>query len=246
MAIAIEPTTTVRDLVLKHPETRQALESLGIDYCCGGGRSLAEAAAAAGIDLTAVAKAVQQAADDANLASDAPERDWRQASLTELANHIEGTHHVFMKQALPRLDDLFAKVLSAHGARHGDMLASLRTTFQSLRSEIEMHLLKEEQVLFPYIRQMEAEMAQTGQIPPMHCGTAANPIRQMEAEHERAGAALMQMRSVTDDYALPADACSTFSALFEGLAEMEADLHEHIHLENNILFPRAMALESRE
>ena len=245
MPITIGNTVTVRELVISHPEVRQVLESLGIDYCCGGGNKLTDAVAEAGLDLADVVKAVEQAAADADLPESAPERDWQQASLTDLVDHIESAHHVFMKQALPRLGDLFAKVLEAHGPKHGDMLTALQTTFQALRSEIEMHLMKEEQILFPYIRQMEASVGKTGRVPPMHCGTVQNPIRQMVAEHENAGEALAQMRSVTRDYALPEDACPTFRALFEGLREMEADLHEHIHLENNILFPRAEAMEAQ-
>lgn len=244
MAITIDTTTTVRGLVVAHPEARQVLESLGIDYCCGGGNTLADAVTEAGLDLAAVVKALEQAVADAALPGSSPERDWREASLTNLVAHIEATHHVYMKQALPRLGDLFSKVLRAHGPRHGDMLTALQTTFQALRSEIEMHLMKEEQVLFPYIRQMEASVKQTGRVPPMHCGTVQNPIRQMVAEHEDAGQALAEMRSVTGSYALPEDACPTFRALFDGLSEMEADLHEHIHLENNILFPRAEAMET--
>lgn len=245
MPITIEKTTTVRELVVAHPETRQVLESLGIDYCCGGGNTLAHAVGEAGLDLADVITAVEQAAADADLPGSAPEQDWQAATLTDFVKHIEATHHVFMKQALPRLGDLFAKVLKAHGARHGDMLTPLQATFQALRSEIEMHLMKEEQILFPYIRQMEASVGQTGRVPPMHCGTVQNPIRQMVAEHENAGEALARMRSVTGDYALPEDACPTFRALFDGLREMEADLHEHIHLENNILFPRAEAMEAQ-
>jgi regulator of cell morphogenesis and NO signaling len=244
MPITIDNTTTVRELAVSHPEARQVLEALGIDYCCGGGNRLTDAAAEAGIDLVDVVKAVEQAAADADLPGSAPERDWQGASLTDLVDHIESTHHVFMKQALPRLGGLFVKVLRAHGPKHGDMLTPLQTTFQALRSEIEMHLMKEEQILFPYIRQMEASLKQAGRIPPMHCGTVQNPIRQMVAEHENAGAALARMRSVTGDYALPEDACPTFRALFDGLREMEADLHEHIHLENNILFPRSEAMEA--
>lgn len=245
MPITIDKTTTVRDLVVGHPETRQVLESLGIDYCCGGGSKLTDAVAEARLDLADVVKTVEQAVANAEQPESIPERDWQAASLTDLAEHIESTHHVFMKQALPRLGDLFAKVLDAHGPKHGDMLTPLQTTFRALRSELEMHLMKEEQVLFPYIRQMEASVKQTGRVPQMHCGTVQNPIRQMVAEHENAGEALARMRSVTGDYALPEDACPTFRALFDGLRDVEADLHEHIHLENNILFPRTEAMEAQ-
>ncbi len=240
----IDKDTTVRDVVVEHPESREVLESLGIDYCCGGGHTLADAAATAGIELEVVLQAVEQRLVAAELPQAEPERFWTQASLTELVDHIERTHHVFMKSMLPRLDDLFTKVVRAHGEHHGAMLRPLQATFNALRDEIEMHLMKEEQVLFPYIRQMEESVAETGIAPPMHCGTVQNPIHQMEVEHENAGGALAKMRALTCDYALPDDACPTFSALFDGLREMEADLHQHIHLENNILFPRSVEMEA--
>jgi regulator of cell morphogenesis and NO signaling len=245
MKLDIDATTIVKDVVVNHPETRQVLESLGIDYCCGGGNTLGAAVAAAGLELAGVISAVEQAVADAALPERAAERSWSDAALTELVDHIEQTHHVYTKESLSRLGDLFAKVLQAHGARHGDMLKPLQTTFAGLRDELEMHLMKEEQVLFPYIRAMETSLQQTGQVPPMHCGTVQNPIQQMVAEHEDAGDALARMRSLTDGYALPEDACASFGALFEGLQELEEDLHQHIHLENNILFPRSIAMEAK-
>lgn len=123
------------------------------------------------------------------------------------------------------------------------MLASLGAVFAGLKEEITRHLMKEEQVLFPYILALDARAAEGGPLPVLHCGSIAAPIAQMEHEHESAGAALAKMRAITSAYALPSDACPTFAALFEALQTLEADLHAHIHLENNILFPRALALE---
>ncbi len=246
MAITIEKTTTVRDLVVAHPEIRPVLESLAIDYCCGGAKTLEQAAEVAGQDLDRIIQAIEQALTEAQDTARTSERDWQKATLTELVDHIEATHHQYVQKALPRLGELFAKVLKAHGTRHGETLTQLQSTFKALRSEIEMHLMKEEQILFPYIRQMEASLEQTGTVPPMHCGSVQNPIRQMEVEHDSAGEALARMRSITNDYTLPADACATFRALYDGLRKFEADLHEHIHKENNILFPRAVAMESQE
>ena len=170
--------------------------------------------------------------------------DWRSVALTDLADHIEQTHHVFMKEQLPHLAALLDKTLQAHGQKHGDMLDQLKQSFISLKTDIEMHLAKEEQILFPLIRQMEAFQRGQGPTPEMHCGTIGNPIRQMEHEHDAAGQLLAQMRRGTDNYTLPEDACPTFAALFEGLDALEKDLHEHIHLENNILFPKAQNLEA--
>ena len=172
-------------------------------------------------------------------------QDWSSTSLTDLANHIEQTHHVFMKEQLPRLADLLHKTIQAHSEQHGEMLKRLKHSYTSLKMDIEMHLDKEEQILFPLIRQMEAFKQNQGPAPDMHCGSIVNPIRQMEHEHDVAGQFLAQMRQITDDYTLPDDACPTFAALFEGLDALEKNLHEHIHLENNILFPKAENLEEQ-
>ncbi|NLF18251.1 MAG: iron-sulfur cluster repair di-iron protein [Lentisphaerae bacterium] len=240
MSLTLDATTTVRDLVTRHPGARRSLEALGLDVCCGGGRPVAEAAAAAGVSLSAVLAALDE---DVASPSAAAEASWATATLTALADHIEATHHATMRALLPRASADLVKVLGAHGARHGERLRALQAVFEDMRREIEMHLMKEEQILFPYIRQMEAQVAATGTVPPMHCGTVQNPIRQMEAEHESAGDALAQMRALTDGYTLPADACPTFAGLYETLQAIEADLHAHIHKENNILFPRAIAME---
>jgi regulator of cell morphogenesis and NO signaling len=148
-----------------------------------------------------------------------------------------------MREQLPRLQDLLAKVLKAHGPKHGTMLNPLQGTYNSLRQEIEQHLMKEEQVLFPYIRQIDEAASRGKPAPEMHCGSVQNPIRQMEHEHDNAGNALSRMRQLTDNYTLPGDACNTFRALYDGLQALEDDLHQHIHLENNILFPKAIKLE---
>lgn len=240
MRVTLDATTTVRDLVTRHPGARRALEALGLDVCCGGGRPVSEAASAAGVDLSAVLAALN---DRAVSPAAVAEASWSTATLTALVDHIEATHHAAMRALLPQASADLVKVLGAHGAHHGECLRALQAVFEDMRREIEMHLMKEEQVLFPYIRQMEAQVTATGTVPPMHCGTVQNPIRQMEAEHENAGDALAQMRALTDGYALPADACPTFAGLYETLKAIEADLHEHIHKENNILFPRAVAME---
>ncbi len=246
MTLPINVHTTVRDIVVKDPGARKVLELYGVDYCCGGGKMLKVAVAEAGVDLQQVVEALQQAAAARATSASIEECDWSTASLTKLTDHIENKHHAYMDQVLPRLGNLFSKVLRAHGANHGEVLTPLQTVFSELRRELEMHLEKEEQVLFPYIREMDASVAATGEVPAIHCGTVQNPIQQMEVEHESAGNALARMRTLTGNYTLPNDACLTFSALFETLQEMEADLHEHIHLENNILFPRTVAMACKE
>lgn len=163
--------------------------------------------------------------------------------MAELVNHIVTVHDGYLKMALPRLRSLVPKVLTAHGAQHGEMLRQVHDLFAALDTELSSHLMKEEQVLFPYITAIEAPTQKKAPRPPAPFGSARNPIRQMEHEHENAGETLARLREVTDGYALPSDACPTFSAMYEELQRLESDLHEHIHLENNILFPRAIELE---
>lgn len=234
----------VKDILIQHPQTRPVLETLGIDYCCGGKDTLARAAEQAGLSADQVLVNLEQALREAGRDVTST-RDWSSVSLAELVDHIEQTHHVFMKEQLPRLAGLLDKTIQAHGERHGAMLEQLKHSYISLKTDIEMHLAKEEQILFPLIRQMEAFHQHRGPTPDMHCGSIGNPIRQMEHEHYVAGEFLVQMREITNNYALPNDACPTFAALYEGLDALEKDLHEHIHLENNILFPKAQALEVR-
>jgi regulator of cell morphogenesis and NO signaling len=240
-AVLNEPDTTVGDVATRIPAAKTAFERLGIDYCCGGGRKLLADLKQKGITVGQLVDAIQQTASDR---TDRADRDWSTASVTELAEHVLATHHVFMKRELPRISGLLAKVAAAHGERHGRMLGELAATFQGLRDEIEQHLLKEERILFPMIIATDAFLSGHGERPVSHCGSVLNPIRQMESEHENAGQALARMRELTSNYQLPDDACLTFATLYETLDAMEKDLHEHIHLENNILFPSAAALEA--
>ncbi len=232
----------VGDVVVKFPQTRELLETLGIDYCCGGKVPLNQAAEQAGLAIDKVLADLTEAVESTEKDA-ASVKDWSGTSSTELVDHIEQTHHVFMKEQLPRLAGLLDKVIQAHGERHGEMLEHLKGNYTALKTDIELHLAKEEQILFPLIRQMEAFGQGRGPVPEVHCGSIGNPISQMEHEHDVAGQCLAEMRRITSDYSLPEDACSSFAALFEGLDALEKDLHEHIHLENNILFPNAQRLE---
>jgi regulator of cell morphogenesis and NO signaling len=230
--------TPVGALVAERLGRAQVFERLGIDYCCHGAASLGEACSERSLDLERViaeiAESDKQAADEGGGTI-----DYAAMSAGELAEDIVRTHHAFLRRELPRLSDLADKVLAAHGAGHPE-LADLRDTLTALRQELESHMFKEERVLFPLIGQLEAARGPF----PIHCGTVENPIRVMEHEHETAGMALRRIRELTGDHMAPADACTSFKALYEGLAGLEADLHRHIHKENNILFPRAAALES--
>lgn len=239
--VDFDPQETVGALVTRLPQLRQALEQLGLDYCCGGKRSLAEAAAAAGVALETALAVLREAA----LRPAAEQRDWRSASTTALADHIVATHHAFTKSQLARIDRLLGRVQLAHRTNHGALLESLRVRFDALRSELGEHLLKEEEILFPAIREIDGYLAGRNGRPVVHCGSVAYPIRQMEHEHDGAGEALVSLRQLTDGYRPPADACETFRALYDALAALEADLHQHIHLENNVLFPASVRQEDQ-
>jgi regulator of cell morphogenesis and NO signaling len=243
MTYEVNGTKTVRELVGRFPQTRTVFERHGIDYCCGGGKSLSDAAQENRVVLSDLLRDIE-AALAAPATTTAAEKDWYTAPLHELIDHILQVHHVYMKEALPRLRGLVRKVLHAHGAHHGEMLRQVHDLYDALDNELTNHLQKEENVLFPYIVAAEAHR-QGGPAKPVACfGSVGNLIRQMEHEHEDAGAVLAQLRKVTGDYVVPDDACPTFRALYEELEQMEDDLHQHIHLENNILFPRAIAAES--
>jgi regulator of cell morphogenesis and NO signaling len=230
---------TVREVVLANPAATRVFEELGIDYCCGGEKPLQEACTAArrGIDeVLARLEALQ------NGPLDVQEKDWQREPLTALAEHIVATHHAFVRSECPRIAALLNKVCGVHGANHPELLR-VRDVFAGLTEELSAHLLKEEQVLFPYIVSAEKQ-AGHGLAAPASCfGTVRNPIHMMMLEHDNAGNALRELRRLTNDYALPGEACVSYRTLFEALQAFEADLHRHIHLENNILFPRAIDLE---
>jgi regulator of cell morphogenesis and NO signaling len=159
--------------------------------------------------------------------------------------HIVGTHHEYLKLELPALGSRMNKVLAVHGPKDPQTISSLAEVFGSLRAEMEMHMHKEESMLFPFIEQYGRAETSGRPLPPVPFGSIANPIGVMEREHESAGGALLEIRELTHGFEYPSYACSTVRALFDGLKALEADLHVHIHLENNILFPRAIALEQR-
>jgi regulator of cell morphogenesis and NO signaling len=229
--------TTVRDLVCDTPAVAQVFETLGIDYCCGGGQTLAEACKTANRSTEEVSAALQK------LGSAPSEKDWRHASLTELAQHIVDKHHAFTQAELVRLKALISKVVAAHGVNHPE-LAGVRSIFEELSAELTAHMMKEEEMLFPYIAEME-EAARINRRPPTPMfGTVQNPVAAMIMEHEGAGQALEKIRELTKGYTVPPDGCASYQVLYQALPAFAADLHQHIHLENNILFPRSVELES--
>ncbi|HLM54569.1 MAG TPA: iron-sulfur cluster repair di-iron protein [Pyrinomonadaceae bacterium] len=236
MAITIEKT--VREYALETPNATRVFERLKIDYCCGGNRPLGEACASAGVEFEEVLRLLEEgAAAPAETPAAA-----LSGTLSTLIDYILDTHHTFTRDEMQRLTALAEKVCSKHGANHPELLG-VRSVFAGLCAELRPHMLKEERVLFPYIRQLEQAATAGARPAPAPFGTAANPICVMLREHDAAGDILREMRAAACDYAVPADACISFRTLYEALEAFEKDLHQHIHLENNVLFPRVLELE---
>src|ERR1051326_6563614 len=234
-----ETTKTVREYALEIPAATRIFEKLGIDYCCGGGKSLATACIAAGVSVDEVLHSLNA---DVESVSTSAVSDWHALSQAELITHIVDKHHAFTREELVRLQTLLAKVSGVHGENHPELF-QIQDQFGKLRGELDPHMLKEESVLFPYIVRMEEAAVSKQTLSPPPFRTVQNPVRVMMAEHDAAGYILGKMREASSGYAVPPDGCISYKTLYSALTALEADLHQHIHLENNILFPRAVELE---
>ncbi len=229
--------STLGEIVAARPALARVFERLGLDYCCGGKQTLAAACARKGLKPEAVIELVTlEAAATANRTDGSREDAINAAhlSLTQLADHIEATHHAYVKTELPRLAEMAERVARKHGWRDARLPGVWQLVLE-LGNEMFSHMQKEERVLFPFVRQIDQDPTSG-----FHCGSIANPIRQMEAEHEIAGNAVARLRELTDGFTPDAESCNTHRGLLAGLAEFESDLHLHVHKENNILFPRAL------
>ena len=210
--------THVAEIVAEMPAAARLFERYKIDYCCGGKRPVGEDCAEKGVSMDEIQDGL-----DAIAAPVDNSRDWSRATLGQLISHILAKHHSFLKEELPRLDQLLTKIVN----KRYHHLAPALEIFLGLKAELDQHLLKEEIILFPRIQRLEV---------------VRGPIRMMELEHDSAGNALRQLRAATNDFEVPEGVCNTYRAVMASLEELEADLHMHIHLENNVLFPRAAAL----
>jgi regulator of cell morphogenesis and NO signaling len=228
--------TTVRDIVLENPQAPRVFESFGIDYCCGGKRPLDEACRQANVAVDTVLEMLRRPVPVEEVLDDR----WNSASLKKLADHIVETHHAFVRRESPRLTGLLEKVRGRHATTHPE-LCRVEELFDGLASELADHMLKEERILFPMIKRLEEATRADGANGASFRGIEF-PIQRMIAEHDDAGEALTRIHSLTAAFQPPADACTSFRALYQGLEEFERDLHRHIHLENNILFPRAVEM----
>jgi regulator of cell morphogenesis and NO signaling len=237
---ALDPaTSTVGQLVAERPSRARVFERFGIDYCCGGKKPLGQACRDRQVDPRFVVEALRR-----NDESRRTERDWSAMGLARLADHIEQAHHGYLRQELPRLDFLVHKVARAHGANHPELLR-LRDVFLEFKADMLNHMQKEELVMFPMCRRLESGDWPDGATP---AGAAPigveRPVDVLTHEHDHAGAALAEMRRLTGDYVPPPGACNTYRAMLDSLKELEADMHQHVHLENNVLFPAALAADA--
>ncbi len=227
----LDVETPLGRLVAEHPRLTRTLEGLGLDYCCGGRRPLTQAVAEKGLDLEMVLDRLQSALDSEAGPCAA---SWLEKPPSELIEHLVSQHHAYLRTELPRLQALARKVLQVHGARFPH-LEQIQRILSQFRDEIESHLDKEEQILFPAI--VSCQTRGSG-LPQGQGVLARGPIACMESEHDDAGAALDQMRTLCQDFKAPDEACSSWRSLYRGLEDLESDMHRHVHEENNILFER--------
>jgi len=226
----ITTETTIGEIVRAVPARSRIFEKLGIDYCCGGKKPLAEVCLSKGLDpvtVVAILSSLDEVADTA-----LPDADLM--SLSDLCDHIQRVHHGPLREELPRIDFMARKVAAVHG-EHEPRLLEVQRLFEVFQEKVSDHTRKEDETIFPAIRKLETAAA--GEPRP----NLQELVGKLEEEHENTGAALERFKALTDDYTVPEWACNTFRALYDGLARLERDMHQHVHKENNILFPKALA-----
>jgi regulator of cell morphogenesis and NO signaling len=231
--------TKVKDIALSNPAARQILEDAGLDYCCGGGKSLHEACLHADVPAEEILKRLRETSKHVS----PDEASWASAPLVDLTGHIRDRHHRYVREAIARVQPLLDKVEAKHGKSHSE-IADIRRLFTEVGREMIMHMQKEEQILFPNIDALEKATNAHSSVEFPFFQTVRNPIHAMMKEHDAAGELVRQIRKASSEYTAPTDACTSYKALYQDLREFEVDLHQHVHLENNILFPRAVEMET--
>jgi regulator of cell morphogenesis and NO signaling len=231
--------TKVRDIAITNPAATKVLEQAGVDFCCGGDKSLADACSHAGVSADELLGRLREASAQVRPSDE----NWVTSPLAELTRHICEKHHRYVRQAIPLIQNLLAKVQAKHSENHPE-IKDVEGFFLTVGEEMTMHMQKEEHILFPYIEAIERAAAgkETWERPFFQ--TIQNPIHAMMQEHDAAGELVKRIRKASSDYTIPPEACASYQALYRELHQFEADLHQHVHLENNILFPRAVALEA--
>ena len=229
---------TIGQIVTEDYRTAGVFKKFGLDFCCGGKRTVAEACEKNGVDMEELKKELasldSQTSDDHNYSSWSPDF---------LIDYIVNTHHNFVRTKLPEIETYANKVAKVHGSRNEE-LNEIRYEFMMLKDELLNHLEKEEQLLFPYIKAMvscEREGDAIGEKP--HFDSVENPVKMMEEEHDEAGGSMAKIQRLSNNFTPPEDACATYRVLFQNLEGFQDDLHKHVHLENNILFPKALEME---
>lgn len=230
---------TLGEIAAKDLRKAQIFKKHGLDFCCGGKKTVKEACAEKGLDVTVIEQELQQA-DKAVATRPLPYNDW---SLDFLADYIINTHHAYAKKSLPDIRGYAAKVARVHGNNHPELLP-IHQLVEAINAEFTVHMIKEEQILFPSIKELAAAKNNGSSSERQSFGSVSGPINMMEMEHETTAKNMEKIRMLSNNYAMPADACASYSLLYRMLAEFEEDLHIHVHLENNILFPKALALEN--
>lgn len=225
-----ESNQSVGEIVSKMSKAGDIFKQYRIDFCCGGNRPLKDVLAEKGLDEHEILTRLETAYNEAGTVRGA-DRDFTGMRPAELAEYIEEKHHGYLKKVMPELDELITKIMKVHGLHHSELF-KVHRLFATLKADLEEHLVKEEEILFPMIREYGEKhsvklLAEIGKV-----------IRETESEHEAAGNILKELRSITNDYMVPDDGCGTYRRTYALLEEMEADLFQHIHLENNILFKK--------
>ncbi|HVL69830.1 MAG TPA: iron-sulfur cluster repair di-iron protein [Vicinamibacterales bacterium] len=231
---------TIRDIVADDYRTAAVFQRYGLDFCCRGHRTVEEACAESGLGSAVVLRDLEDAVALPCIGCAPRYNDWTAVALID---HIVAKHHTFVRAQLPVIQAHARKVASVHGTRHPEMVQVARL-FEDVSAEMTSHLMKEEQILFPYVVRLATAAAAGAAAPRAPFGPVEHPIAMLEAEHESAGNAMAEIRRLTCGYRVPDGACGTYTVLLQELAAFEEDLHQHVHLENNILFPKAQRLEA--
>ncbi|NLM73985.1 MAG: iron-sulfur cluster repair di-iron protein [Clostridiaceae bacterium] len=230
-------TSKLGDIVAEFPKASELFKQYKIDFCCGGNRPLKEAIEEANLNEQFILEKLNELyAEYTN--KNEKDRNWQEAPLGELVEHILNKHHAFMWAELPNISELTTKILRVHGTHHPELF-KVHKLFHMLKMELESHLTKEEEIQYPAISKFE----KSGNKDDLK--EAVRIIKELEDEHTGAGDILKELRVITNDYAVPADGCTTYRLTYDKLREMESDLFQHIHLENNILFPRLFEMEKK-
>jgi regulator of cell morphogenesis and NO signaling len=231
--------TKVKEIAAANPRATRILEQAGVDYCCGGNKSLHDACAHVGVSEEEITERLRENNADVEPA----DKNWASAPLGDLTQHIREKHHRYVREAVQRVPALLTRVKTKHGNNHPE-IAEIEDLFLKIGRDMTMHMQTEEQILFPYIEALGRAANGEAVLEPPFFQTVRNPVQAMMEEHDAAAALVNRIHAASSAYTPPANACASYQALYRDLQEFEADLHEHVHLENNILFPRAIEMEA--